>query len=112
LIEVGFAVVLSLQLKYVKSRETKTRLIARYIEEAPTPTVALEYTFGRKSRPMSSIKDVTNIWELAGGAMLSKLVDIPLIESNIHTCAFVLALDLSQVGKNKNLFFPGNAKFQ
>ena len=80
------------------------------IEETPSPTVALEYTFGRKSRPMSSIKDVTNIWELAGGAMLSKLVDIPLTESNIHTSAFVLALDLSQVGLNKIFFFPENTK--
>lgn len=68
------------------------------LEESPSPTVALEYTFGRKSRPMSSIKDVTDIWELAGGAMLSKLIDIPLSESNVHSCAFVLALDLSQVG--------------
>ena len=66
-------------------------------EETPTPTVALEYTFGRKSRPLSSLKDVAHIWELAGGSTLSKLLEIPLSESNIHSCAFVLALDLSQV---------------
>jgi dynein light intermediate chain 2 len=85
-----------------------------YQDENPSPTVALEYTFGRKSRPMSNLKDVVHIWELggsfilsfntpltqfglAGGTLLSELVDVSLNESNVHLASFIVSLDLSKV---------------
>jgi dynein light intermediate chain 2 len=33
-------------------------------DETPNPTVALEYTFGRRTRGQGNIKDVTHIYEL------------------------------------------------
>ena len=76
----------------------KSSVLLTFLErqETPTPTVALEYTFARKSRNMS-MKDLTHLWELAGGTRLLNLSTIPISESNIHTCAFILCLDLSMV---------------
>ncbi|KXJ24004.1 Cytoplasmic dynein 2 light intermediate chain 1 [Exaiptasia diaphana] len=62
----------------------KTSMILRFLDrdEAPKPTTALGYTFGRKARGHNIAKDIGHIWELGGGAFLSKLVDIPItIES-------------------------------
>eukprot|EP00842_Homolaphlyctis_polyrhiza_P006453 jgi/Hompol1/6809/HPOL_002295-RA len=75
----------------------KSSLILRFLDrdEVPSPSVALEYTFGRRTRGVNSTKDVTHIWELAGGTSLSDLLDIPITESNIHTSAFIIVLDLS-----------------
>ncbi|KAJ3054405.1 Cytoplasmic dynein 2 light intermediate chain 1 [Rhizophlyctis rosea] len=75
----------------------KTSIVFRFLdrEEAPTPTVGLEYTFGRRTRGVNAVKDVTHIWELAGGTYLSDLIDIPITETNIHTCTFIVTLDLS-----------------
>nr|KAJ3422923.1 Cytoplasmic dynein 2 light intermediate chain 1 [Polyrhizophydium stewartii] len=75
----------------------KTSLILRFLDrdETPSPTVALEYTFGRRTRGVNSTKDVTHIWELAGGVFLSDLLDIPITEANIHASTFIIVLDLS-----------------
>ncbi|KAI9204137.1 uncharacterized protein BJ171DRAFT_582113 [Polychytrium aggregatum] len=79
-------------------RAGKTSVILRFLdrEEPPLPTVALEYTFGRRTRGVNSVKDITHIWELAGGTFLSDLVEIPVTESNVHTITFVVVLDLSE----------------
>ncbi|KAI9348765.1 hypothetical protein DFJ73DRAFT_960173 [Zopfochytrium polystomum] len=63
-------------------------------DDAPTPTVALEYRFARSTR--GTIKDVAHIWELAGGTQLAGLMDIPVSEANIHLITFVVVVDLSQ----------------
>ncbi|KAJ3044367.1 Cytoplasmic dynein 2 light intermediate chain 1 [Rhizophlyctis rosea] len=75
----------------------KTSMVLRFLdrEEAATPTVGLEYTFGRRTRGVNAVKDVTHIWELAGGTFLSDLIDIPITETNVHMCTFVITLDLS-----------------
>ncbi|KAI9136455.1 hypothetical protein BKA69DRAFT_1104025 [Paraphysoderma sedebokerense] len=76
----------------------KTSLLHRFLErdDTPTPTIGLEYTYGRKSRGLHNIKDITHIWELAGGNQLSDLLEIPLNESNIHTATLFIVLDLSE----------------
>jgi dynein light intermediate chain 2 len=33
-------------------------------DEKPKPTVALEYTFGRRSNSTSNVKDIAHVWEL------------------------------------------------
>ncbi|KAJ8308790.1 hypothetical protein KUTeg_013664 [Tegillarca granosa] len=58
----------------------KTSIILRFLDrdEAPKPTVALEYTFGRRAKGHNIAKDVGHIWELGGGTWLSKLMEVPL----------------------------------
>ncbi|KAI8927050.1 hypothetical protein BC831DRAFT_497796 [Entophlyctis helioformis] len=75
----------------------KSSMIMRFLDrdEAPSPSVALEYTFGRRTRGVNSTKDVTHIWELAGGVFLSDLLDIPITEANIHSTTFVIVVDLA-----------------
>ncbi|KAI8911722.1 hypothetical protein EDD86DRAFT_188570 [Gorgonomyces haynaldii] len=75
----------------------KTTVINRFLdkEEQPNKTVALEYTFGRKSKNVNGLKDITHIWELAGGTMLSDIATIPITESNLHLCTLFVCLDLS-----------------
>ncbi|XP_050406960.2 cytoplasmic dynein 2 light intermediate chain 1 [Patella vulgata] len=75
----------------------KTSIILRFLDrdEAPKPTVALEYTFGRRAKGHNIAKDVGHIWELGGGTWLSKLMDIPLNPSTLLHTTLVLVLDLS-----------------
>ncbi|KAJ3276038.1 Cytoplasmic dynein 2 light intermediate chain 1 [Terramyces sp. JEL0728] len=75
----------------------KTSIVNRFLdkEETPSPSVALEYTFGRRTRK-NETKDITHIYELAGGVNLSNLLEIPICESNIHTSSAVLVVDLSK----------------
>ncbi|KAI8611846.1 hypothetical protein BC830DRAFT_1139374 [Chytriomyces sp. MP71] len=62
--------------------------------DIPPPTTALEYRFARSTR--GTIKDISHIWELAGGTHLTDLIDIPVNESNIHLTTFVIVIDLSE----------------
>ncbi|KAH6589332.1 hypothetical protein BASA50_002914 [Batrachochytrium salamandrivorans] len=75
----------------------KSSMILRFLDrdETPSPSVALEYTFGRRTRGVNSVKDITHIWELAGGVCLSDLLDISVTEANIHVSSFLIVLDLS-----------------
>lgn len=65
--------------------------------ENPAPSVALEYTFARRTRNGGNTKDVCHIWELAGGTRLSDLVNIPIIETNIQNTSIMIVVDLSKV---------------
>ena len=47
-------------------------------EDTPSPTVALEYTFGRRTRGINNVKDVVHIWEL--GACGTALRTIFLVD--------------------------------
>ncbi|NXP50161.1 DC2L1 protein, partial [Heliornis fulica] len=76
----------------------KTTIILRCLErdEIPKPTLALEYTFGRRARRHNTRKDVAHFWELGGGTSLVELTQIPITSNNIRSFAVVLVLDLSK----------------
>ncbi|XP_066451662.1 cytoplasmic dynein 2 light intermediate chain 1 [Eleutherodactylus coqui] len=76
----------------------KTSIILRCIDrdEAPKPTLALEYTFGRKAKGHNTPKDIAHFWELGGGTSLLDLIQIPITSENIRTFSMVLVLDLSK----------------
>ncbi|KFQ50071.1 Cytoplasmic dynein 2 light intermediate chain 1, partial [Nestor notabilis] len=76
----------------------KTTIILRCLkrEEIPKPTLALEYSFGRRARRPDTPKDVAHFWELGGGTSLMELIRIPITSNSIRTFAVVLVLDLSK----------------
>ncbi|KFV54435.1 Cytoplasmic dynein 2 light intermediate chain 1, partial [Tyto alba] len=76
----------------------KTTIILRCLdrEEIAKPTLALEYTFGRKARRHNAPKDIAHFWELGGGTSLLELIRIPITSNNIRSFAVVLVLDLSR----------------
>jgi dynein light intermediate chain 2 len=85
---------------FVGGRDSgKSTIISRFLDkdEKPNPTIALEYTFGRKNKGQNGVKDVTHIYELGGGTFLADLIKIPINESNIHQSAYVIVIDLSKV---------------
>ncbi|XP_073691186.1 cytoplasmic dynein 2 light intermediate chain 1 [Garra rufa] len=76
----------------------KTTILLRFLDrdEAAKPTLALEYTFGRRARGHNTPKDIAHLWELGGGISLSDLVQIPITADNISSLSVVLVLDLSK----------------
>ncbi|XP_033873632.3 cytoplasmic dynein 2 light intermediate chain 1 [Acipenser ruthenus] len=76
----------------------KTSIILRCLDrdEAPKPTLALEYTFGRRARGHNTPKDIAHFWELGGGTSLSDLIQIPITTDNVRSLSVVVVLDLSK----------------
>ncbi|XP_054885868.1 cytoplasmic dynein 2 light intermediate chain 1 isoform X2 [Poeciliopsis prolifica] len=76
----------------------KTSILLRCLErdEPPKPTLALEYTFGRRAKGHNTPKDIAHLWELGGGTFLSDLIQIPITPDSIRSLSFVLVLDLSK----------------
>uniref|UniRef100_A0A3B4AHE4 Cytoplasmic dynein 2 light intermediate chain 1 n=1 Tax=Periophthalmus magnuspinnatus TaxID=409849 RepID=A0A3B4AHE4_9GOBI len=76
----------------------KTSILYRCLDkdEPPKPTLALEYSFGRRTRGHNTFKDIAHLWELGGGVSLSDLVQIPISASNISSLSIILVLDLSK----------------
>ncbi|KAM4607435.1 cytoplasmic dynein 2 light intermediate chain 1 [Polymixia lowei] len=76
----------------------KTSILLRCLDrDEPTkPTLALEYTFGRRARGHNTPKDIAHLWELGGGTSLSELVQIPITPLNIRSLSVILVLDLSE----------------
>ncbi|XP_023994740.1 cytoplasmic dynein 2 light intermediate chain 1 isoform X3 [Salvelinus sp. IW2-2015] len=76
----------------------KTTILLRCLDrdEPPKPTLALEYTFGRRARGHNTPKDIAHLWELGGGTSLSDLVQIPITAQNVRSLSVVLVLDLSK----------------
>ncbi|NXO02129.1 DC2L1 protein, partial [Rhinopomastus cyanomelas] len=76
----------------------KTTIILRCLEreEIPKPTLALEYTFGRRARRPNTPKTVAHFWELGSGTSLLELIRIPITSNNIRSFGVVLVLDLSK----------------
>ncbi|XP_056465790.1 cytoplasmic dynein 2 light intermediate chain 1 [Gadus chalcogrammus] len=76
----------------------KTSILLRCLDrdEATKPTLALEYTFGRRARGHNTPKDIAHLWELGGGTSLSDLVQIPITPLSIRSLSLILVLDLSQ----------------
>ncbi|NXE90156.1 DC2L1 protein, partial [Menura novaehollandiae] len=75
---------------------TKLSYFSLHREESPKPTLALEYTFGRRARRHNTPKDLAHFWELGGGTSLVELIRIPITSQNIRSFAVVLVLDLSK----------------
>jgi dynein light intermediate chain 2 len=64
-------------------------------DKKPKPTVALEYTYGRRSNAAGG-KDLCQIWELGGGERLKELIPVVLTPAREkHACA-VVCVDLSR----------------
>ncbi|XP_056291860.1 cytoplasmic dynein 2 light intermediate chain 1 isoform X2 [Pseudoliparis swirei] len=76
----------------------KTAILHRCLDrdEPSKPTLALEYTFGRRARGHSTPKDIAHLWELGGGTSLSDLVQIPISAVSISSLSVILILDLSK----------------
>jgi len=75
----------------------KTTLIHRFLEreEAPKQTLALEYTFGRKTN-QNLIKDVCHLWELGGGTLYTNLIETPLSANKLPETTIVMVVDLAK----------------
>lgn len=66
-------------------------------DEAPRPTLALEYSFGRRSAPGQGVqKQVCNVWELGSLSNSNQLIEVPLKSHGLNNFAAVIILDLSQ----------------
>ncbi|KAM8858690.1 cytoplasmic dynein 2 light intermediate chain 1 [Spinachia spinachia] len=76
----------------------KTSILLRCLDrdEPPKPTLALEYTFGRRARGHNIPKDIAHLWELGGGTSLSDLVRIPITAASIRSLSVILIVDLSK----------------
>ncbi|XP_029449189.1 cytoplasmic dynein 2 light intermediate chain 1 [Rhinatrema bivittatum] len=76
----------------------KTTIILRCLDrdEPPKPTLALEYTFGRRAKGHNTPKDIAHFWELGGGISLLDLIRIPITLDSIRSFSVVLVLDLSK----------------
>ncbi|XP_061084089.1 cytoplasmic dynein 2 light intermediate chain 1 [Conger conger] len=76
----------------------KTTILLRCLDrdEPAKPTLALEYTFGRRARGHNTPKDIAHFWELGGGTLLSDLIQIPITAQNVRTLSVVLVVDLSK----------------
>ncbi|XP_015413349.1 PREDICTED: cytoplasmic dynein 2 light intermediate chain 1 [Myotis davidii] len=76
----------------------KTTIILRSLDrdEPPKPTLALEYTYGRKAKGHNTPKDIAHFWELGGGTSLLDLISIPITSDALRTFSIVLVLDLSK----------------
>ncbi|XP_030011995.1 cytoplasmic dynein 2 light intermediate chain 1 [Sphaeramia orbicularis] len=76
----------------------KTSILLRCLDrdEPAKPTLALEYTFGRRARGHNTPKDIAHLWELGGGTSLSDLVQIPITPVSIKSLSVILILDLSK----------------
>ncbi|XP_039273816.2 cytoplasmic dynein 2 light intermediate chain 1-like [Styela clava] len=77
----------------------KTTALLRFLnrEEPTKPSVALEYTYARKTQMHGNM--IGHIWELGGGTFLAKLLDIPLNMDTLKQMTVVLVLDLSDPKK-------------
>ncbi|XP_069986955.1 cytoplasmic dynein 2 light intermediate chain 1 isoform X2 [Penaeus vannamei] len=75
----------------------KTTLLQRFLdrEEPPRTTLALEYTYGRKSGK-TLVKDVGHLWELGGGLLFTSLLATPITPRSLSQLTVVLMLDLSR----------------
>ena len=51
--------------------------------EAPKPTQALEYTYGRRAHQNNMGKDIVHLWELGGGTFLTDMLDSVLTKDSI-----------------------------
>ncbi|XP_060850810.1 cytoplasmic dynein 2 light intermediate chain 1 isoform X1 [Rhopalosiphum padi] len=75
----------------------KTSLIYSFFDknEKPKPTLALEYSFARRSGK-SLTKDICHVWELGGGLVFKDLLSVIVQKTRGRRLSVVLVLDLSK----------------
>lgn len=75
----------------------KTTLLQRFLdrEETARQTLALEYTYGRKTG-RTLVKDVCHLWELGGGSLFTPLLATPITPRVLPRLSLVLTVDLSR----------------
>uniref|UniRef100_A0A5K3EIL7 Cytoplasmic dynein 2 light intermediate chain 1 n=1 Tax=Mesocestoides corti TaxID=53468 RepID=A0A5K3EIL7_MESCO len=75
----------------------KSTIINSFLEKDETSrkTLALEYTFGRRSRVPYAPKSIVHVWELGGGVKFSHLLDVTVSRDSVENLCFVVVLDLS-----------------
>jgi hypothetical protein len=66
------------------------------LQDVPKPTMALEYTFGRRPHSNNLGKDIAHLWELGGGAFLTQLMDSVITASSLRALSCVVVVDLSK----------------
>uniref|UniRef100_A0A2K6TNV4 Cytoplasmic dynein 2 light intermediate chain 1 n=1 Tax=Saimiri boliviensis boliviensis TaxID=39432 RepID=A0A2K6TNV4_SAIBB len=83
---------------FIGSKNGKTTIILRCLDrdEPPKPTLALEYTYGRRAKGHNTPKDIAHFWELGGGTSLLDLISIPITSDTLRIFSLVLVLDLSK----------------
>ncbi|XP_023051494.1 cytoplasmic dynein 2 light intermediate chain 1 isoform X1 [Piliocolobus tephrosceles] len=76
----------------------KTTIILRCLDrdEPPKPTLALDYTYGRRAKGYNTPKDIAHFWELGGGTSLLDLISVPITSDTLRTFSLILVLDLSK----------------
>ncbi|VDM99238.1 unnamed protein product [Thelazia callipaeda] len=72
-------------------------------DEDCRPTIALEYTYGRRNR--GKVKDVAHIWELGGGTVFSNLLGVPLSADNVLKCSLMIVIDLTTPSEMWDTFY-------
>lgn len=81
----------------------KTTVINSFLDrnEPVRPTLALEYSFSRRtnSSGQSSQKLIGNIWELGSLANSSQLIDVPIKSHGLRHLSAVIMLNLSEPGE-------------
>uniref|UniRef100_A0A2I3N4C2 Dynein cytoplasmic 2 light intermediate chain 1 n=2 Tax=Cercopithecinae TaxID=9528 RepID=A0A2I3N4C2_PAPAN len=65
----------------------KTTIILRCLDrdEPPKPTLALEYTYGRRAKGHNTPKDIAHFWELGGGTSLLDLISVPITSDTLRS---------------------------
>ncbi|XP_018058643.1 PREDICTED: cytoplasmic dynein 2 light intermediate chain 1 [Atta colombica] len=77
----------------------KTTMVYRFLEkdERPKPTIAMDYSFGRKT-VKSLVKNIVHVWEV--GYLASSLISVAMTGSTLthspHHTVLLIMLDLSQ----------------
>ncbi|XP_001846252.2 cytoplasmic dynein 2 light intermediate chain 1 [Culex quinquefasciatus] len=76
----------------------KSTLINRFLDrdDVPRPTLALEYSFGRRTASgQGAQKNICNVWELGSLVNSNQLIEVPLRSHGLATFSAVIVLDLS-----------------
>ncbi|XP_059616391.1 cytoplasmic dynein 2 light intermediate chain 1 [Phlebotomus argentipes] len=77
----------------------KSSIINRYLDrdESPKATLALEYSYGRRSSPGQGIqKQVCHVWELGTVVNSEHLLSIPFRSHDIEHVSVIIVMDLSR----------------
>ncbi|XP_055680687.1 cytoplasmic dynein 2 light intermediate chain 1 [Lutzomyia longipalpis] len=77
----------------------KSTIINRYLdrEEGPKSTLALEYSYGRRSSPGQGVqKQICHVWELGTIVNSEQLLEIPFRSHGFENMSVIIMVDLSQ----------------
>lgn len=76
----------------------KSSLIMSFIgkTDQPKPSTALEFKYARYSPKDGNMQVVANIWEMAGDAQASQLLDVVIVPGKLARTQVVIVVDLSK----------------